>query len=201
MVTESHIMLAKYFSESFLSDCDGAYRFAFYLGSIAPDFNPVTFLRGFKTVAHFRGHHYEASLKAVRRLMETLSEEGDGSWWDYYCLGKLAHYMVDGFTWPHNLSLYTDTIKAHMSYEHELNGLLFEKLKTLGKADWSSRDVSTLYRDYLQAHASYVAGGHSMEADMTYALKTVGSTISALQLCFSYRASLGMAASGTALAK
>lgn len=179
MNAPSHIALGKLFIEAYLPGIDGAYQFAFLLGSIEPDYNPVTYLRGYRTVAHFRGHHFEASAPAIKALIDRLSRS-QASFWSYYCLGKLAHYMTDAFTWPHNMA-FTGTMQEHMAYERTLNLRLLEKYHA-GDLPCSVPAISpaTLYDTFLAAHDAYLAGERTMDADMAYAAKTVGYAVKAL---------------------
>lgn len=178
MKPESHLTLGRQFVRQYLADVPGFCKFAFYLGAVEPDYQPVTYLRGWR-IAHYRGHHYACSLSAVRNLIAWISANGVNDFVSCYKLGKLAHYMTDGFTWPHNLA-FPGTMKEHMEYEADLNRRLFDEAPSLETRD-KGIAPEDLYANYVSAHGRYMdLPFHDWKSDLAFTLETVGPTIAAL---------------------
>ena len=69
--------------------------------------------------------------------------------WDYYSLGKLIHYTVDGFTFAHNKS-FPSSLNAHRKYEASLEVFFLQYVQSRPKASHyhgsTIMDVISFYR-------------------------------------------------------
>lgn len=97
-----------------------AKRKAFLCGSILPDFNPLTYLRGIRQSRRMAGHDFPYSQKHIRRVALRLQKKGVKSLADCYVLGTLIHYLADSFTYPHTAD-FRESMREHNRYERELH--------------------------------------------------------------------------------
>lgn len=143
---------------------------AFMIGSIEPDLNPFTYLRGIRSGRRFHGHNAENASKHIRKTVFNISQRGLFDAWDYFTLGTLLHYVADSFTAVHNSFMDVD-IQAHLDYENELHAVLGGKLA----AEDSGVGLVSAYsmNSYLaEAHEEYLASWNSIEDDATYIIRT-----------------------------
>lgn len=105
-----------------------ALREALYAGSVLPDSNPATYLRGVLQAARPAGHDLPYSYPHLLRLLTGLLRTGVQSRRQAYRLGALTHYLADALTYPHMPS-YRGNMLAHNRYEQELHGVLAEVLR------------------------------------------------------------------------
>ena len=102
MKTIDHEELSRYLMEKFDYPVKKRLKYAFILGSIEPDYNPVTYLRGSVKVEKFRGHNFENAHVCIEKLIDKIETKSMTEVKRCYLLGKLIHYIADAFTFPHN---------------------------------------------------------------------------------------------------
>lgn len=168
----SHFYLAKYITKHFLQDQPLLYRLAFIAGSIEPDLNPVTYLRGFKTVERFRGHNYLNVAPTIEHLTFELNYDGQYDFHTFYFLGKLAHYTTDAFTFPHN-NTFKGRIRDHIWYERILQEHFKQFLEVSKYAHIKERDLQTIFSMIAARHEAYMKTPTSLDVDIAYTFNTV----------------------------
>ena len=94
-------------------------RAAFLFGSVEPDLNALTYLKGIAHGMGLHGHNYAQVLPRIVRLSALLKDRQAWRVQDYYRMGKLIHYVADAFTFPHNAWFQGD-LRAHIRYEMRL---------------------------------------------------------------------------------
>lgn len=127
MQKRSHTLLAS----ALLRSCGGFsakhHEWVFLLGSVQPDCNPFTYLKGSLRGHFLRGHNFSNSSSYIFRRIHLLQAQ---SRWDakhYYILGKLTHYLADAFTYPHNPQ-FPHSLLSHHRYERQLRSALQQLL-------------------------------------------------------------------------
>lgn len=116
MKRKSHTYLGILLANHYLPNISKLQKRMFLYGCIQPDQNPGTYLKGTLRHQHFRGHNYQNAERFVQRIARRLERRKHFHLWDYYTLGKLIHYTVDGFTFAHNTAFSPD-LKNHRAYE------------------------------------------------------------------------------------
>lgn len=159
MQTRDHKMLAEFLAAEMGNDIPYFYKKAFIFGSIEPDINPFTYLHGLTRGKMFHGHNYKNILLVMRKLFDSIQKEYFGLR-KYYHLGKLAHYVADAFTFPHNKEFYGN-LKKHCRYESELhkqfsNALQRQKTTELNREGIDSFDyIEDLHKEYSEEAGTY----------------------------------------------
>lgn len=113
--TKSHYLLGKYVVNG-LGRLEGLRRWAFIFGCVEPDYNYATYLRGSFRKRLFAGHSFENAENYMRKVISRLQGRTMLKWHDYYRMGRLTHYVVDAFTYAHNVN-FPGTLPEHRSYE------------------------------------------------------------------------------------
>lgn len=116
---KSHLRIAQYLIEHYLSDAPKRYQRAFQIGCIEPDRNPATYLKGSIRCQWLRGHNYQNARRFMKVISVRLEKKERLNLFDYYTLGKLIHYTTDAFTYAHNDS-FPVQLKEHKVYEDAL---------------------------------------------------------------------------------
>lgn len=119
MQKRSHLQLAKALAHTAPGFDRRRHRAAFLLGSIQPDCNPLTYLKGSLSTGYFQGHSFAGARSYIFTRMARLRQRRRWSLRHYYTLGKLTHYLADAFTAPHNPA-FSGGPAAHHRYESEL---------------------------------------------------------------------------------
>ena len=88
-------------------------RAAFLFGSVEPDLNALTYLKGIAHGMGLHGHNYAQVLPRIVRLSALLKDRQAWRVLDYYRMGKLVHYVADAFTLPHNTA-FQGNHRAHI---------------------------------------------------------------------------------------
>lgn len=171
-----HWALGRYLASWFMRDQSPLHRFFFKLGSIEPDYNPVTYLRGFKTVERFRGHNYRNVCGTIQHLTFNLLYTGESDIKTFYYLGKLCHYTTDAFTYPHNVT-FTGTIREHMRYEKRLKWYFIRLLLQNPTPPEIHPYTGTLFDMIEHAHQQYLKVNPSKENDAAFTLQTVSNVV------------------------
>jgi len=162
MQTRDHEELSRYLMEKFDYPVIKILRQAFILGSIEPDYNPITYLRGTIKKQRFRGHNFENAHDYIETLIDKIEAENISEIKRCYLLGKLIHYVADAFTFPHNKA-FTGSLAEHCLYEKGLHGYMVNKLKNtlivsvrIAPAKRLIEQIDEIHRQYLKERQSYV---------------------------------------------
>ena len=141
----------------------GARRFdlAFLFGSVQPDCNPLSYLKGSLSARKLQGHSFSNSGRYIASRMTRLRRRRRWTIWQYYTLGKLTHYLADAFTSPHNRD-FSGGLAAHRAYERELRRRL---AAALAGQSWPAPPVQgcpapdaaieALHRRYMTADSGF----------------------------------------------
>ena len=161
METKNHLQLAlDIASEKKL----GKYSKYFVFGSIMPDINLFTYLRG---------HTYKESIKFIERKTKELTEKSVWNRKSYYDLGIILHYLADYFTFPHNTN-FRGNLAEHRKYEKKLRHRFSSFLKSRRKQQWqdsiTTNTVKQMFHYLDIAHQEYIATTPSVETDCNYIL-------------------------------
>ena len=151
---ESHRVIARYLAAEYLAEQPECHVRAFLLGSIQPDRNPATYLKGSLRCQWLRGHNYANSLRYMRRLSRRLERKSNYTIPDYYALGKLIHYTADAFTYAHN-SHFPKGMDLHRAYERKLQNyfvpyILSEPASTYASGGDLTDLIQRLHREYMK---------------------------------------------------
>lgn len=119
METRGHKMIGEMIVGKLMAGISKAERRMFLLGCIEPDINAFSYLKGFGRAKTFMGHNYENSKKWVKKTIWQLDSRDEFSKRDFFRLGKLIHYVIDGFTFAHN-DEFLGTLSEHVEYEQKL---------------------------------------------------------------------------------
>ncbi len=119
MRRKSHQCLGRYLARHYMTDVPQVCIWAFQIGCIEPDRNPVTYLKGSLRCQWLRGHNYRNARRFMRKISQRLEQKQRLNLYDYYTLGKLIHYTTDAFTYAHNDTFPTDLVE-HKIYEDSL---------------------------------------------------------------------------------
>ena len=175
MKKKDHLALARHL----LAMCDDrglhAHRSAFLLGSVEPDLNWFTYLRGLRSGKKLHGHNAENSAGHILRATCRLMNRGLESSWDYFTLGALLHYVADTFTSVHN-SFNDMSVKDHLAYEMKLHDHLMERLA-------SPQSVTSLTIPYSlichlkEMHRDYSAHEPSVENDVEHIIRSCATIL------------------------
>lgn len=170
MQKRSHFLLAR----ALMSRDDGfparRYQWAFLFGSVQPDCNPLSYLKGSLRGVPFGGHTYRNARRYILRRVRRLQARQRWNVWNYYLLGKLTHYVADAFTWPHNPH-FPGAAREHHAYETRLRQAL--RAHIAHAAPCESAAPSAPLPDALDAlHARYLAETDpGVERDLAYILQ------------------------------
>ena len=119
MQKRSHFQFAKALLRGRNGFSARRYELAFLIGSVQPDCNPLSYLKGSIRHQKFGGHTYNNARTYIERRVRRLKNRKHWTMWQYYTLGKLTHYVADAFTYPHN-SHFPGTPLDHHNYETAL---------------------------------------------------------------------------------
>ena len=122
----SHILIGRLIADAF--SFEGLCRKAFLFGCIEPDCVMVTYLRGAHRGTGLHGHCWNNIQSCISSLIEKCA--GEVGVLAAFRLGKLCHYIVDAFTFPHN-SDFSGTLSEHMAYEDDLTLYLIKNKQNM----------------------------------------------------------------------
>lgn len=174
MQRRSHNQLA----HTLLAESNGfaarRYEWAFLIGAVEPDCNPLSYLKGSIHGHTLQGHHFSNSHQYIDQHIRRLQNRKTWNIWQYYTLGKLTHYVADAYTYPHN-EHFPDSLMAHRRYEEELRLWLRDFLEA--QSDSSSNDrkipnvpTANLSKKLQDLHDQYMAGDAGLRQDCRYIL-------------------------------
>lgn len=157
MKTIDHKILAKYVIKEANVNLPYIYETAFIIGNVEPDKNIFTYLHGIIKGKKFRGHNYNNILPVMRKVFNILKSKERFGINEYYKLGKLMHYIVDSFTFPHN-DIFKGSLREHCKYEQELHEEIFNELEHYNNIPIKSieefTDIETLHEKYIEVAGS-----------------------------------------------
>ena len=155
------------------------YTRAFMLGCVQPDKNPTTYLKGSFRFQWLRGHNYDNSYRYMRRLCRRVAKKKSLTVADYYCLGKLMHYIADSFTYAHSRN-FCMNLQRHRSYEQRLD-ICLQKLIHRVPLDKPGYDNA---EDIIRKnHRLYSSIPHSTANDVYFSIRTCHMVLLRLLSC------------------
>jgi hypothetical protein len=169
--TETHKILAEYLAFKYLADRSILENIAFKIGSIEPDYNPFSYLRGF-FVRPFFGHGSDNCRKYLKSAAKRLKKQNSDGVWYMFKLGVFIHYLADSFTYSHNNG-YGGGVKEHDRYERNLDVFYREKISLLDTKlpVLMSRGVNLRLGELIDAvHEKYKNMQHNPEKDLLFIL-------------------------------
>ena len=169
----SHIVIARHIAEEF--SFSWLARKAFIAGSAEPDCIPVTYFRGFRQGRGVNGHSWDNISSFISEL-SSKALSSDLPILMYFHLGRLCHYLVDSFTYPHN-SCFSGTLAEHMEYEHELHRHLERRLGLSQLPYVTGKEFSMSW--LMRLHEEYLGGTHGIRHDISYSLYALCAAVSA----------------------
>ena len=155
MDKKSHLKIASIVADSVFPFANVFSRLAFLYGSLEPDLNVFTYIKG----------HGEGRVKGY--IVKTLKELENKRFWsfsDYYKAGRISHYIVDSFTYPHTSS-FEGSMKKHIEWEKRLAKCLFStsEIKVKRGIGFTLDDIKKRYRMEIP----------SIENDITYSISSL----------------------------
>ena len=173
MRTADHMNLSRYIMDQMGVGALGLNKALFIFGSIEPDINMLTYLRGsIRGEEKLRGHNYENARMYMEKLTKKLERGGMGSLRQSFVLGKLVHYVADSFTYPHN-SIFPGNLREHCQYETELHSYVNKMIED-GNVDMSKLDADEDITAYLgNMHDSYVEAVPGPDTDYRFITRAI----------------------------
>lgn len=179
MKSKSHIGLAHWLADRYLSGQSWLERRAFLLGCIEPDWNPATYVKGSRKHERLRGHNFHNARNYMRRLTRRLGRRGSWGLVSFYELGKLTHYIVDSFTFAHS-GRFEGTLLEHLIYEDRLQRHFLACLKHGAVPELELRPCGSVYDMILLAHETYDHLPGAVETDTRYAIALAAQAVQRL---------------------
>ncbi len=158
MKTETHLKFARKTTDIYLKDLTWFERRMFILGSVEPDINPFSYLKGF-SVKPFFGHNWENRKDFILSKAMAL-ENGCLS---PFSAGRLIHYICDAFTHTHNIT-YLGGIYEHSAYEKQLHRH-FDKSSFTNPLPYTS---GSLQNKLISLHRQYIKLPPCHETDIKF---------------------------------
>lgn len=176
METKDHYFLAKYMVDHM--EIKGIRKKAFLLGNLIPDVNPLTYL-SLSEKKWFQGHSYHYRKKF---LFKTIRSKKNNTFYEWYSIGKMMHYLTDSFTRPHN-ERFGYVSKKHTEYESFLHQYFKNKMQN--RESWFFREREKplkrldLWLDKI--HTEYLEKSVSVQDDFNYILSVTMTICAALK--------------------
>lgn len=150
------------------------------IGSILPDCNPFTFLRGLRGRQGLHGHNAEITEPRINRLLSAAARPGEANFACGIRLGSALHYLADAFTYPHH-AYYPGTLAEHVSYERSLHRVLTECVADRYQLIWTEApDFPAYLHDML---ARYVRCRKSEHSDCRFITHMCGLAFGTVLHC------------------
>lgn len=154
METRDHLRLADWLLASRCDSLPHGFAAGVRLGSVLPDCNPFTYLRGLRGRQGVHGHNAEVTWRCICRLLSGVRRSGKLNFRQGLRLGTALHYLADAFTYPHH-AYYPGTLAEHVAYEAALHRVFWEYLEDGCGLLWTDAsdfpgyfaDMLSLYRD------------------------------------------------------
>ena len=171
MQKKDHIMLASLVLEQSGTRIPATCRKAYLYGNIAPDLHPATYLHGMSYGQKFHGHNYENILPIMVKIIEKLKNTKGFHEREYLLLGKLSHYIVDSFTYPHNIP-FKGSIPEHCEYEDQLHARM--PYFCMHPPKYGEFELHTIdLRVIEEMHMEYIKVAGDYQTDFLYALQAL----------------------------
>lgn len=160
-----HMLLGRHLWLNYADQNSAIKRKAFLLGCVEPDFNYLTYFRGFRKHKKPCGHNAENLRPHIKRCLKKMQRKSSWNTWDCFCVGTLMHYVADSFTFAHN-EPFGGNIKEHIRYEHILHHYILRCLA----ADCQTEPVSAGDRQsfFENRHSEYLRQAAHQETDSRY---------------------------------
>ena len=159
MKTETHFDLGLKICKEQLKFFPFYKKALFVLGCVLPDFDPFSYLKGFK-IRPFFGHNWANAKKYIFHSAKKVKVNGVG-----LRLGLLVHYVCDAFTFVHNND-FNGGLREHTQYEKRLHDLIIKSGSQICKAMPIQDAVQ-----YIETwHKKYEEGSQSLETDVQFIL-------------------------------
>jgi hypothetical protein len=171
-----HLLLAKELVKDNPAFADKRKRNAFIFGSIEPDLNFFSYLRGSFKYQKLRGHNNPNTNKFIEEKVNKFQNREIKSLKDYFDLGVLIHYLADSFTYPHN-DEFNGTIKEHLIYEENLHYSFLKYLNNGITFHSAHHDFVSFIKNY---HQKYLNKKPSFKNDSIHILKSCNYLMSIL---------------------
>ncbi len=166
MKTETHLDLALKICKKQLKFVPFYKKFLFGLGCVLPDFDPISYLKGFR-IRPFFGHNWENAKDYILRSAQNIKDKGVG-----LRLGILVHYICDAFTFSHN-SGFDGGLRDHTLYEKRLHDIVMQD----GSRNFQKTVTKNLARHIEANHHRYKQMPASMETDADFILSVSTATV------------------------
>lgn len=177
MRRNSHVQLGNFLARSCMDGVPKSCVYAFRFGCIEPDMNPATYLKGSCHIQRLRGHNFNNCEKYMRRVSDRLEKRGVNGVFSFYRLGRLVHYITDGFTFAHNAN-FPGSLREHSAYEHGLHEFFPEYLSRCGESMLSLREQGSAFAVIEREHRKYMHQPSTMLRDSRFAILTALSVVS-----------------------
>lgn len=128
MKTKDHYLLAKWLFAREPDRFPREFITGVFLGSVLPDWNPVTYLRGMCGGHGLHGHDAEITESRIFQLLSDFQKNLTFGFLNGLQLGTALHYLADAFTYPHH-AYYSGSLADHISYETSLHHAFVEYLE------------------------------------------------------------------------
>lgn len=171
MRRDSHKLLGQYIADKYLEGRSRLCVEAFKFGCIEPDINPATYIKGSRKVERLRGHNFLNAENYMRRSVAKLERKGVKGILSHYRMGKLVHYITDGFTFAHNAE-FPGTLKDHTRYEHGLNNYFLDYLRSKEHSVKEGTHSLPAFSFIQHQHREYSRRPSEMAKDAEYAVAT-----------------------------
>lgn len=156
----SHYELSRAIGENL--GIGGLFFGSLLFGSVEPDLNLSTYLKGVCMDGKPKGHDWRNIRKRIERLIRKLESSASFGLLFFYRFGKLLHYTADAFTFPHN-ELFLGTIRQHRTYERMLARELRSDTSVL-----VSPACGSLHQELLDLHERYLSRTAGTENDAMF---------------------------------
>ncbi len=166
MKTETHLDLALKICKEQLNKVPFYKRVLFGLGCVLPDFDPFSYLKGFRTNPFF-GHNWENAKGYIGRSAQNIGNKGVG-----LRLGILVHYICDAFTFAHNEGFDGD-LHRHTLYEKRLHDLVTKD----GSHNFQSNFCDDPAEFIEKRHREYKATEQSLKTDADFILSVSSAVV------------------------
>lgn len=149
METKDHQLLANRLLQSAQGRLPRRFAAGVRFGSILPDYNPFTYMRGIRREHGLHGHNAEITYQKISGLISCLIQTGGVDFLHGLRLGTALHYLADAFTYPHH-DYYPGTLADHVAYENVLHRAFAEYLSDdCVLTNQSASDFPAYLRDML----------------------------------------------------
>lgn len=176
MRRNSHVQLGSFLARNFMRGVPKSCVYAFRFGCVEPDMNPATYLKGSLRVQRLRGHNFNNCERYMKRVSDRLEDRGVNSIFSFYRLGRLVHYITDGFTFAHNAD-FPGNLREHSVYEHALHEFFPGYLRREGGSLLGLRESGSAFGVIEREHARYMRQSANIARDSRYAILTALSVV------------------------